>query len=122
MATPYLTVEGLPGLYLTPSPHFLEHNHRGCCAGLCPARQSCDQTRRFKPSLASHSAGVVVRTYSYEGEELCDKRMGVFRKSIEAAAMAEGQGFAAIKVCLAVVGSVWVVVRGAVMAAALSAC
>ncbi|GAB4819231.1 hypothetical protein N2152v2_006277 [Parachlorella kessleri] len=43
------------------------------------------------------TTGVVVRTYSYEGEELCDKRMGVFRKSIEAAAMAEGQGFAAIK-------------------------
>lgn len=43
-------------------------------------------------------AGVVVRTYSYEGEGLCDRRMAVFRKSIEAAGLAEGQGFAAIKV------------------------
>ena len=40
----------------------------------------------------------VVRTYVYEGEDLCDRRMSVFRKSIEAAALSEGQGFAAIKV------------------------
>ncbi|KAL4433468.1 hypothetical protein ABPG77_010321 [Micractinium sp. CCAP 211/92] len=41
---------------------------------------------------------VLVRTYEYENERVCDARMSVFLKSIEAAHSAEGQGFAAIKV------------------------
>lgn len=40
------------------------------------------------------SAAVLVRTYEYEGERLCDSRMAVFLKSIEAAQSGEGQGFA----------------------------
>jgi proline dehydrogenase len=43
-------------------------------------------------------ASVIVRTYTYESERVCDARMSVFLKSIEAAHSAEGQGFAAIKV------------------------
>lgn len=43
-------------------------------------------------------ASVVARTYAYEDERVCDSRMSVFLKSIEAAHSAEGQGFAAIKV------------------------
>lgn len=41
---------------------------------------------------------VVVRTYGYENERVCDSRMSVFLKSIEAAHSAEGRGLAAIKV------------------------
>ncbi|PSC69490.1 Proline dehydrogenase [Micractinium conductrix] len=41
---------------------------------------------------------VLVRTYRYESERVCDSRMSVCLKSIEAAHSAEGQGFAAIKV------------------------
>ena len=37
---------------------------------------------------------VIVRTYEYESERVCDSRMSVFLKSIEAAHSAEGQGFA----------------------------
>lgn len=44
-----------------------------------------------------HSS-VVARTYSYEDEAACDRRMGSFLKSIEAAQAADGRGFAAIKV------------------------
>lgn len=40
----------------------------------------------------------MARTYSYSGEALCDQRMAVFRRAIDAAAAVDGQGFAAIKV------------------------
>lgn len=52
--------------------------------------------------LAAHpdvdNTTVVSRTYPYESEAVCDRRTRVFLKSIEAAAMAGGKGFAAIKV------------------------
>lgn len=41
---------------------------------------------------------VVARTYRYEDEEACDKRMEHFLESIRAAAEVDAQGFAAIKV------------------------
>ena len=37
---------------------------------------------------------VVARTYAYEDERVCDSRMGIFLKSIEAAQCSAGQGFA----------------------------
>ena len=40
---------------------------------------------------------IVARTFDYEGEATCERHMSTFLKSIEAAAAAEGQGFAAIK-------------------------
>lgn len=40
---------------------------------------------------------VVARVYNYEGEELCDRRMDVFLKAIDAASTTNGQGFVAIK-------------------------
>lgn len=59
-----------------------------------PAPKSKPETL---PLTMPHSM-VTVRTYPYAGEDLADRRMSVFLKSIEAAAAAEGQGFAAIKV------------------------
>ena len=41
---------------------------------------------------------IVARTFDYEGEAACDAHMQTFLKCIQAAAAAEGQGFAAIKV------------------------
>jgi proline dehydrogenase len=41
---------------------------------------------------------VVARTYRYEDEEACDKRMNNFLKSIKAAGSVDRQGFTAIKV------------------------
>ncbi|KAK9815561.1 hypothetical protein WJX72_005858 [[Myrmecia] bisecta] len=41
---------------------------------------------------------VVARTYDYNTEAACDRHMRIFLRSIEAAADAPGQGFAAIKV------------------------
>jgi proline dehydrogenase len=41
---------------------------------------------------------VVARTYSYEGERLCNARMSTFLRAIDAATVAEGCGFAAVKV------------------------
>ena len=48
------------------------------------------------PPPCSHAScgAVLVRTYEYESERVCDSRMSVFLKSIEAAHSAEGQGFA----------------------------
>ena len=40
---------------------------------------------------------VVARVYNYEGEELCDRRMDVFLKAIDAASTMNGAGFVAIK-------------------------
>ncbi len=41
---------------------------------------------------------IVARTFDYEGEAACDGHMRTFLKCIQAAAAADGQGFAAIKV------------------------
>ena len=41
---------------------------------------------------------VVARTYDYETESACDRHRDIFMRSINAAADAPGQGFAAIKV------------------------
>ena len=41
---------------------------------------------------------IVARTFDYEGEAACDGHMHTFIKCIQAAAAADGQGFAAIKV------------------------
>ena len=41
---------------------------------------------------------VVARTFDYENEAKCAKHTSVFLRSIQAAANAPGQGFAAIKV------------------------
>lgn len=41
---------------------------------------------------------VVARTYKYEDEAACDRRLEAFLKSIEAARSMDGQGFTAIKV------------------------
>ncbi|KDD76966.1 Proline dehydrogenase [Helicosporidium sp. ATCC 50920] len=57
-----------------------------------------DDVEADKDGSSEPNEMVVVRTYAYEGEALCDKRMGIFLKSIEASASADGQGFAAIKV------------------------
>ncbi|KAL6772171.1 PDY2 [Auxenochlorella protothecoides x Auxenochlorella symbiontica] len=40
---------------------------------------------------------VVARVYNYEGEDLCDRRMEVFLKAIDAASTMNGHGFVAIK-------------------------
>lgn len=40
----------------------------------------------------------MARVYNYEGEELCDRRMEVFLKAIDAASTMNGHGFVAIKV------------------------
>ena len=44
--------------------------------------------------LPRSAPAVLVRTYRYESERVCDSRMSVCLKSIEAAHSAEGQGFA----------------------------
>lgn len=49
-------------------------------------------------SRAGPTSTVIARTYSYEDELVCDRRMDQFLKSIDAAKSADGQGFAAIKV------------------------
>ena len=51
-------------------------------------------------SRSDDRSHAVARTYSYETEATCDKHRDIFLKSIEAAADAPGQGFAAIKVSL----------------------
>ena len=66
---------------------------RGCDPCM-PAAQTPSRPCRPKPL-----ATVIVRTYTYESERVCDARMSVFLKSIEAAHSAEGQGFAGA--CLA---------------------
>ncbi|EFN55844.1 hypothetical protein CHLNCDRAFT_145399 [Chlorella variabilis] len=68
-------------------------------AGPAPRRHEDDVEHEEGPaSRQAPQDSVLVRTYEYESERVCDSRMSVFLKSIEAAHSAEGQGFAAIKV------------------------
>ncbi|KAL4451694.1 hypothetical protein ABPG75_007356 [Micractinium tetrahymenae] len=64
----------------------------------CMGREDDVEQEEGPKSRQAPQDTVLVRTYEYENERVCDARMSVFLKSIEAAHSAEGQGFAAIKV------------------------
>lgn len=79
-----------------------------CCAigSRCAAKSAgavatltCQPLKPPFRTLPKPHTTVIVRTYTYESERVCDARMSIFLKSIEAAHSAEGQGFAGA--CLA---------------------
>lgn len=70
-------------------------------ANSCETLDPSDEHARYKPhaEFADRRKGVYsARTYFYEGEAECDKRVETFLKCIDAAGEASSDGFAAIKV------------------------
>jgi proline dehydrogenase len=82
----------LPSRPAPPCPASLPLSRAVCSSQLGRAGEEGPQSRQ--PAVAS----AVARTYSYEDEAACDRRMAHFLTSIDAAASQGGQGFAAIKV------------------------
>ena len=66
-------------------------------------------------SLSETNYKVIARTYGYENEKKCDSHVRIFMHALEAARTLPGQGFAAIKVCIAVGKRCWCVGRGPVL-------
>lgn len=81
---------------IKPRLEYLQSN--GIHAILDYAAEDDVQAEEGPKSREAPQNTVVARTYSYEGERQCDKRMDIFKKAIEAAHSSDGQGFAAIKV------------------------
>lgn len=81
---------------IQPTLHYLHKN--GIKAILDYAAEDDVQSEAGPVSRTHPTATVVARTYDYSSEKKCDKHLSIFLKAIDAAARAEGQGFAAIKV------------------------
>ena len=78
---------------MTPNPRRLT-----LCFAARPDRQT--HTQDGAASRQQERELIVARTFDYEGEAACDGHMRTFLKCIQAAAASDGQGFAAIKVCV----------------------
>lgn len=69
------------------------------------AKHNLYVTRTADKDVSSCSAvctqAIIARTFDYESEAKCDAHLKTFMESIKAAASAEGQGFAAVKVSAA---------------------
>jgi hypothetical protein len=81
---------------LRPTLDFLAQN--GVGAILDYAAEDDVNAEDGPASRSNQHNTVVARTYNYDTEDACDRHLKIFLHSIEAAAKAPGQGFAAIKV------------------------